>query len=86
MLILPLVWLVLGACVGALAVIARWAPRRWEGRAWWMSPALGAVAALAGGGLATLLLDHIFATLIALSVSVAVLTVTTVLMARPANS
>ncbi|HET9109882.1 MAG TPA: hypothetical protein VFN78_03555 [Ktedonobacterales bacterium] len=74
MLIMSLIWLALGACVGALAIVARWTPPRWEGRSWWATPALGAGVALTGGWLATLLLDHIFATLVALCLSATVVT------------
>lgn len=74
MIMMTLVWLALGACVGALAIVARWTPQRWARRMWWTTLALGAGAALVGGWLSTLLLDHIFATLIALCFSVTVVT------------
>ncbi len=79
MLILPLVWLALGACIGALDIPAGWTPPRWGRHLWWATPALGAVAALIGGWISTLLLDHIFATLMALCVSVAIITMAALL-------
>lgn len=79
MLILPLVWLALGACIGALAIPAGWTPARWGRHVWWAAPALGAFAALIGGWISTLLLDRIFATLMALCVSVAVITMAALL-------
>ena len=73
MLLLALLWLGLGAFVGVLAVAARLTPPRWERLRWQVTPALGAVAALVGGWLGALLLDHIFASFAALCVSVAVI-------------
>ncbi|HZC06811.1 MAG TPA: hypothetical protein VE338_14345 [Ktedonobacterales bacterium] len=71
MLLLALFWMGLGVCVGAMAVAARLTPPRWEGRRWLATPALGAGAALLGGWLGAMLLDHIFASFTALCVSVA---------------
>lgn len=75
--LLSLLWLALGALLGGLALLARWAPRwlaagsRW--RRWLATLALGAGAALVGGWLAALVLDRIVATLAALLLTVMVL-------------
>jgi uncharacterized membrane protein YeaQ/YmgE (transglycosylase-associated protein family) len=72
MLALSLIWLALGALLGLLAVAARLTPPRWERRRWLALPALGALVALAGGWLGGLLLDHLFASFVAIWLSVAV--------------
>lgn len=73
MLALSLIWLAIGLVVGALGVAARLTPARWQRRRWLALPALGAVAALAGGWLGTLLLGHIFASFVAIWLSVGVI-------------
>lgn len=66
MLLLSLVWLAAGALLGLIARAARLAPgRRWQ------ASLLGALVALGGGWLATLLLDQVFATCAALWLCVA---------------
>lgn len=78
MLALSLVWLGTGALVGLLALAARLAPVNaniglgsWGGWGWLVAPLLGALVALVGGWLALLLLDHVFATCVAIWLSVA---------------
>ena len=86
MLTLSLLWLALGALIGAAAALARWTPRRWAGgsaqRRWLASAALGAGVALLCGWLGGQIFDHLFATLIAVWACVAVLGV----MGRPASA
>ncbi len=87
MLALSLIWLALGALLGAVAVAARLIPargRRWRGLA--QASALGALAALGGGWLGALLLDQLFATFVALWLSVAVVAVAGLLARRAAAS
>jgi uncharacterized membrane protein YeaQ/YmgE (transglycosylase-associated protein family) len=72
MLPLLLIWLVAGLLIGAVAVAARLAPPRWQRWRWLALPALGAVVALVGGWLGALLLDHLFASFVAVWLSVAV--------------
>ncbi|HEY7849900.1 MAG TPA: hypothetical protein VIC27_07520 [Ktedonobacterales bacterium] len=72
MLPLLLIWLVAGLLIGVVAVVARLTPARWRRWRWLALPALGAAAALAGGWLGALLLDRIFASFVAIWLSVAV--------------
>lgn len=73
MLALSVIWLALGLLLGVVAVAARLTPTRWRRWRWLAMPALGAIAALAGGWLGALFFDRVFASFAALWVSVAVL-------------
>lgn len=61
-----LLWLVFGLALGRLATAAGLAPAAWGSRRWLVAPALGAalgaIVALVGGLLASIILDDIFAT------------------------
>jgi hypothetical protein len=75
MLVLSLVWLAGGALVGSLANMASMGPAVWwqtRRRSRWSTIGLGAVAALAGGWLGTLLLGRFFGSPTAVWVSVIV--------------
>jgi hypothetical protein len=70
MLILSLLWLVLGVLIGGLANGAKLRPVRWGGRGWLVMLGLGALSALLGGWLGTLILGALFATAMALWIAV----------------
>ena len=82
MLALSLIWLALGALLGAAATWGRLTPPRWESRRWLALPTLGAGAALLGGWGGALLLDHLFATLVAIWLCVATMNVVSLLAGR----
>ena len=76
---LSLLWFALGALLGALVLLARWAPRWAREPGWrrWLPPlALCGFTALVGGWLATFFLDRLIVTLAALMISIIALTVT----------
>ena len=62
MFLLSLLWLALGVVIGALALAARLRPALWGRWGWLMLLGLGALAALLGGWLGTLLLGKLFGT------------------------
>ena len=64
-------WLVIGLALGLLAAAARLPLARWSNRRWLAAPAFGAIVALVGGGLGSLIFDDIFATYAAIWLSVA---------------
>jgi len=68
--LLSLLWLALGVAIGALALPARLRPASWGRQGWLMLLGLGALAALLGGWLGTLLLGKLFGTPAALWVAV----------------
>ena len=70
MLLLLLLWLALGILCGALALAARMRPAAWGRWGWLLLLGLGALAALLGGWLGTLLLSKLFGTPAALWVAV----------------
>ncbi len=70
MLVLSLWWLLLGCLIGALANAARLPPEAWGRRGWLVLLVVGALAALLGGWLGTLLLGRYVATAVALWVAV----------------
>jgi hypothetical protein len=70
MFILSLIWLALGLLMGALALAARLRPAAWGRRGWLLLPGVGALAALLGGWLGTLLLSKLFGTSTALWVAI----------------
>jgi len=70
MLALSLTWLLFGIFVGLLGIAAKLWPAPWERRTWLILPAIGSVAALAGGWLGTLLLGKLLASAVALWVCV----------------
>jgi len=70
MLVLSLLWLLLGCLIGALANTARLRPASWGRRGWLVLLVVGALAALLGGWLGTLLLGRFVATVVALWVAV----------------
>lgn len=82
MLALVLLWLAIGALLGALAVLARLAPRRWGAWRWLALPALGGVVALAGGWLSAALVDHLFASCVAIWLCVVVVGAVSLLARR----
>ena len=86
MLALSLIWLALGALLGVAATWGRLTPPRWESRRWLAMPTLGAGAALLGGWLGALLLDHLFATLVAIWLCVATMNVVSLLARRATNA
>ena len=85
MLTLSLIWLALGALLGAAATWGRLTPPHWEARRWLALPPLGAGVALLGGWLGTLLLDHLFATLVAIWLCVAAMYAVSLLTRRAAK-
>lgn len=85
MLALSLIWLALGALLGVAATWGRLTPPRWESRRWLALPALGAGVAPLGGWLGALLLDHLFATLVAIWFCVAAMYAVSLLVRRSAN-
>ena len=70
MLVLSLFWLLLGCLIGALANTARLRPASWGRRSWLVLLVVGALAALLGGWLGTLLLGRFVASAVALCVAV----------------
>ena len=74
MLILSLLWLLVGILVGLLANAARLQPASWERRRWLVVPGIGALSALIGGWLGTLLLGRYVATVMALWIAVLAVT------------
>ncbi|MDQ2904945.1 MAG: GlsB/YeaQ/YmgE family stress response membrane protein [Chloroflexota bacterium] len=70
MLLLFLIWLLLGALTGALALAARLRPASWTHLGWLGMFAIGIVAALLGGWLGMLILGKFAATATALWVAV----------------
>jgi len=81
MLILSLIWLGLGVVIGSVALAARLAPVG-RGRLGWLALAPGAVAALLGGWLGSMLLDRIEASLVAVWVSILAVSVVGLLARR----
>ncbi len=67
---LVLLWLVLGLGIGALAAGARLGTQRLGLRAWLLLPVIGAVAALIGGGLGSLMLSLMYGAAVAAWVAV----------------
>lgn len=65
-----LLWLAIGLALGLLASAAGLIPAHWGSRRWLAAPALGAVlgavVAVVGGLLASIILDDIFATFVAI--------------------
>lgn len=72
--ILALFWLVIGLLIGALANVAKVRPAVWGPRGWVWLLAIGALAALASGWVATLLVGVQFATVTAVWVTVITVT------------
>jgi hypothetical protein len=70
MVALSLAWVLLGLIVGLLGIAGRLWPASWQKRSWLILPAIGIVAALAGGWLGVLLLGHLLASAMALWVCV----------------
>ncbi len=66
-----LLWLVIGLILGLLAAAANLAPARSGKGRWLAAPALGAVVALAGSLLTSVLLDDMFATYAAIWLPIA---------------
>jgi hypothetical protein len=62
MLLLSLFWLLLGLLIGALSLAARLRPAGWGRWGWLMLLGVGALAALLGGWLGTLLYSRLFGT------------------------
>ncbi len=62
MLLLSLFWLLLGLVIGALGLAARLRLASWGRRGWLMLLGVGALAALLGGWLGTLLYSRLFGT------------------------
>ena len=62
MFLFSVLWLALGVVVGALALAARLRPAAWGRQGWLMLLGVGALAALLGGWLGTLLLGKMFGT------------------------
>jgi len=75
MFILLLLWVLIGFLIGALANGVRLRPTSWGRRVWLYLPCAGALLALLGGWLGTLLLGALFATATAILVAVAGVTV-----------
>ncbi|GAC1371879.1 MAG: hypothetical protein NVS2B12_24960 [Ktedonobacteraceae bacterium] len=71
MVLLLLLWLCIGALVGLLATAADLRPASWQPHGWLRMAGLGAGVAFGGGWLGILLLGRPFATILALSLSVA---------------
>lgn len=57
---LVLLWLVLGLAIGMLAVGARWGAHALKQREWLLLPATGALAAVIGGVLGSLILSRFY--------------------------
>jgi|SRR6266516_7353533 len=70
MLILSLFWLLIGLLIGALANAAKLRPAAWVHGGRLGMPGLGALVALFGGWLGTLLLGTLFATATAIWIAV----------------
>lgn len=70
MVVLSLAWVLLGFIAGLLGIAARLWPASWRKRSWLILPAIGIVAALAGGWLGVLLLGQLLASAMALWVCV----------------
>src|SRR6266704_2269646 len=70
MLALSFFWLLLGLLIGLLAVSAQCWPASWARKKWPALLCIGALAALCGGWLGTLLLGRFFASGIALWLAV----------------
>src|SRR2546425_4442997 len=70
MLALSFFWLLLGLLIGLLAVPAKLWPASWGRKKWSAILSIGALAALGGGWLGTLLLGRFFATGVALWIAV----------------
>ena len=68
--LLSALWIMLGGGIGALALAARLRPASWGRRGGLGLVGVGALAALLGGWLGTLLLGRLFGTLTALWVSI----------------
>ena len=62
MLLLTVIWLLLGSIVGVLALAARLRPASWGRFGWLLLPGMGALAAIFGGWMGTLLLGRLFGT------------------------
>ena len=75
MFILLLLWVLIGLLIGALANGVRLRPTSWGRRVWLYLPCAGALLALLGGWLGTLLLGVLFATATAILVAAAGVTV-----------
>ncbi len=69
-LLLTALWILIGVLIGALANGAKMRPLSWGNRGWLYMLAVGAVTALLGGWIGTLLLGPQFATVTALWVAV----------------
>lgn len=84
MLALSLFWLLLGIIIGTLANAARLLPETWKHRSrnWLILPAIGAIAALAGGWIGVLLIGRFFATGCALGVAIGGVVVVSRLISR----
>ena len=72
---LSLLWVLIGFLIGVLANCVRLRPASWGQRGWLYLPGAGALLALLGGWLGTLLLGALFATATAILVTVAGVTV-----------
>ncbi|HEY7355736.1 MAG TPA: hypothetical protein VH590_04685 [Ktedonobacterales bacterium] len=70
MFVLSLIWLALGVLMAALALAARLRPAAWGSRGWLLLLGVGALAALLGGWIGTLLLGRLFGTPTALWVAI----------------
>ena len=70
MLALSFFWLLLGLLIGLLAVSAKFWPASWGRKKWPTILSIGALAALCGGWLGTLLLGRFFASGVALLIAV----------------
>ena len=71
MFILSLLWVLIGLLIGALANGVRLRPTSWGRRGWLYLPGVGALLALLGGWLGTLLLGALFGTATAILVAAA---------------
>jgi uncharacterized membrane protein YeaQ/YmgE (transglycosylase-associated protein family) len=71
MFILSLLWILIGLLIGALANGVRLWPASWGRQGWLYLPAAGALLALLGGWLGTLLLGALFGTATAILVAAA---------------
>lgn len=70
MIALSFFWLLLGLLIGLLAGAARFWPASWGRKKWPVMLCIGALAALCGGWLGTLLLGRFFASGVALWIAV----------------